>query len=65
MAMNGNTMGDAIKSAIDGLTAEQKQDPTTIWRTIATAIVSHIAANAVTSTGNVQGGADTRTGTIT
>jgi len=55
MAMNGNTLGTAIKNAINALTAEQKQDVEVIWQTIASEITSHIAGNAVVSVTSVSG----------
>ena len=55
MAMNGNTLGTAIKNAINGLTAEQKQDVEVIWQTIATCITAHITDNAVVAVTSVSG----------
>jgi hypothetical protein len=42
MAMNGDTMGSAMKAAIDALTTEQKMDRTAVFRAMAGAIVAHI-----------------------
>ena len=46
MAMNGNTLGSAIVTAVNALTSAQKADPTACWQAIAGAIVAHIQANA-------------------
>jgi len=65
MAMNGDTLGVAIETALDTLSNEDRADFTECMKALGGAIVDHITANAVTSTTNVQGGGDTRTGTIT
>lgn len=46
MAMNANTLGDAMKAAVDALTALQKQDAQTVYRALAGAIVAHIQGSA-------------------
>ena len=43
MAMNGNALGDAIRTAIAGV--GDKTDTTAIWQAIGTAIVTYIVAN--------------------
>ncbi len=77
MALVGPDLGDAIKSAIDGV--GDKTDRQSVFRAMGTAIVSYITANAqVTSTvavtsvsavtpgGGVSGpGTGSATGTIT
>ncbi len=79
MAMNGNTMGTAVKNAIAALspdmTQAQKDQLEIAWKAICTAIVTHISSNAtvavaVTSvagvtTGGGVSGPGTGTGTIT
>lgn len=65
MAMSGNNLGTEIKAALDALSAGDRADMTKCLQAMGRAIVDHIQANAQTSTPNVQGGADTRTGTIT
>ena len=47
MALNGNTLGTAISSALAGLSQSQLEDLETVWKTIAGEIVNHITANAV------------------
>lgn len=70
MALNGDVLGDAIKSAIDAL-PDPKTDRTAIFRAIGNAIVLHITANAavvVTSVSGVTTGGGVSgpgTGTIT
>ena len=64
MAMNGNTLGTAIKNAIDGLTQEQKEDLETVWQAVASQILSHITSNAEVATA-VTGTADLDTGDVT
>lgn len=46
MAMNGNTLGSAIVTAVNALTSAQKADPTACWQAIAGVIVAHIQTNA-------------------
>lgn len=48
MALNGNTLGDAIMAAVDAV--GDKTDRTALFRAIGNAIVSHITANAQVST---------------
>lgn len=68
MAMNGDTLGAAIKSAIDALA--DKTDRTALFKAMGDAIVQHIQANAtvtVTSVSGVTTGSGTSgpgTGTI-
>lgn len=47
MAMNGNTLGSAIVTAVNALSPTQKVDPTACWQAIAGAIVHHIQTSAV------------------
>lgn len=42
MALNGNTLGTAIKNTVSGMTLEQKQNLEIAWQTIASVITSHI-----------------------
>jgi len=49
MALNGITAGDAVATAIAGLTDEQKQDVNAIWQVIMTAIYTDIQANGIVS----------------
>lgn len=55
MAMNGNTLGTAIKNAINALTPAQKQDIEVVWQTIASQITTHITNNAVVAVASVSG----------
>lgn len=69
MALNGDTLGDAIKAAIDGLDPEDKTDRTQLFRAMGAAIVAHIQGSAVvsvnvTTTGNSTNQAGSGTGTI-
>lgn len=43
MAMNGNSMGDAMKAAIDG--TGDKNDRVALFRAMGQAVVAHIIAN--------------------
>ncbi|KKK59090.1 hypothetical protein LCGC14_3037890 [marine sediment metagenome] len=73
MAMNGNTLGDAIKSAVDGL--GDPTDRTALFRAIGNAITDHIANNAavavtvasvtLVTAGVASSGPGTGSGTIT
>ena len=54
-AMDGDALGTAIAAAINGLSAAQKEDLPTVWKTIAGVIVSHIQTNAVIVNGQVNG----------
>jgi hypothetical protein len=70
MAMNGNAMGTAVVSAIQGidssLTAPQLAQLTTAWQAICGAIVTYIEANAVVPPGiAVQVNTSTGTGATT
>jgi hypothetical protein len=74
MAMNGNTLGDAIKAACDAAVAANPTandaQRTAMWRAVGTAIVTHIASSAVVTVAGVtavQPGAGTSgpgTGTV-
>lgn len=44
MAMDANTLGDAMKAAVDAVV--NKQDSVAVYRALAGAIVAHIQANA-------------------
>lgn len=50
MALNGNALGDAVVTALEGvdgsMTDDQKAQLTTAWHAIGTAIVTYITANA-------------------
>lgn len=48
MAMNGDTLGNAIASAVDGLDLTTSPPPSTsdIWKTIGNVIVDHIVNSA-------------------
>lgn len=71
MALNPNACGEAVATALQALTAEQKNDPVIIWQTIMGIIYPDIIANAqviVTSVTGVSPGGGTSgpgTGTIT
>jgi hypothetical protein len=51
MALNGNTMGEEVVTALEGvdgsMTSDQITQLMTAWKAICGAIVSHIQANAV------------------
>ena len=72
MAMNGTTLGHAIRDAlIASGHAVAGSDTTAIWETIGNAIVAHIAANARVASGiavsvdpELGTGSTTGTGTI-
>ena len=49
MAMNGDTLGDAMKTAIDALSFTDQQDRQKALRALGNAIVDHITNNAVVS----------------
>lgn len=53
MAMNGDTLGLAIKAAVDGVT--NKTDRDALFKAIGGAIVAHIQANAVVAVTSVSG----------
>jgi len=53
MALNGNTLGDAIKAAVDGVS--DKTDRQAIFRAIGNAITTHITTNAVVAVASVSG----------
>lgn len=71
MAMNGNDMGDAVVTAIEGvdpsMTPDQIAQLRASWRAICSAIVTYMTANAavVTSTPGAQAGGSTLPGTGT
>jgi len=50
MALNGDDLGTAIKNAINGLSASEKEDLETVWQTIGGALVSYITSNAEVTT---------------
>lgn len=50
MALNGDALGTAIKNAINGLSASEKEDLETVWQTIGGALVSYITSNAEVAT---------------
>lgn len=56
MAMDGNTLGTAIVTAINALTTPQKNDPTACWQAIAGAIVAHIQGSATVTVKTTDGG---------
>jgi hypothetical protein len=49
MALTGTgaVLGAAMKSAVDGLTDEQKQDRDEVFKAMGEAIIAHIIANGV------------------
>lgn len=61
MAMNGNTLGDALAAAVAALSNADKADPTICWRTIANAMVAHITANATVTIKTTDGSLQTTT----
>lgn len=69
MALNGNTMGSAIATAVVALSQADKEIPEKVWQAVATKIVEHLIANAtitVTSvTGVTPGGGASGPGTAT
>ena len=65
MAMNGNALGTAIKTELDGLSSGDRENMEKCFQAIGRAIVAHIQGSAAVSTANVAGGSDTRPGTIT
>lgn len=50
MALNGDTLGDAIRAAVDAAVAAHGPDRTELFRAIGGAIVSHIVTNGVVNT---------------
>ena len=50
MALNSNTCGTALKSAIDGMSASDKQDTEKIWQILMDVIFDHITNNAEVTT---------------
>jgi len=70
MAMNGNTMGQEVATAImnSEATPEAKAAATELWQKICTAIVNHITTNAVVPAGitvATSGGPTSQTGSTT
>jgi len=69
MAMNGDTLGTAIKNAVQALniqagtpiTPNQIED---VWQAVSGQIVSHVQANAVVTVTGVQAGASQAGGTV-
>lgn len=53
MAMNGDTLGASLKSAIDAL--PDKTDRNAIWKAIGDTIVAHIQAHATVTVTSVSG----------
>lgn len=53
MPMNGNTLGDAMRAAVDAV--GDKTDRQAIFRAIGNAITTHITANAVVAVASVSG----------
>lgn len=53
MALNGNALGDAVVTALEGvdpsMTDDQKAQLTSAWHAIGTAIVAYVTANAQVS----------------
>lgn len=47
MAMSKAILGSAIKTAIEGLSENDKKDLQTIWETIADQFILHIQTNAI------------------
>ena len=73
MAMNGDTLGTAIKNALAafGIAAEDEAAVEAVWQAVAGAIVTHISTNAVVAAGitcavdaGTHNGATTGPGTI-
>jgi hypothetical protein len=64
MAMDGDILGTAIATAINGLTPAQKQDVTTIWKTIANVIVDHVSSTAEVTVAMDGNGLDTNGDTL-
>lgn len=54
MAMDANTLGDAMKAAVDAVV--NKQDSTAVYRAIAGAIIGHIQSNATVIVKTTDGG---------
>lgn len=50
MAMNGNTLGTEIDTAIRALSPAQQLLPVEVWKAISSAIVNHITGNAQINT---------------
>lgn len=55
MALNGDTLGDAMKAAVDALSDEDKADRVEVFRAMGAAIVAHIQAAAVVTVTSVSG----------
>lgn len=53
MALNANTLGDAMKAAVDAVV--DKTDRTAVFRALASAIVTHLTTNAVVNVTSVSG----------
>lgn len=69
MAMDKTALGNLIKSKIDILSAEEKQQEIPVWTAVAEAIIDHIKSNAeiaaLTQSGIVAGGGAGAPATIT
>jgi hypothetical protein len=51
MALNGDTLGAAIATAINGLSANDKNDIAKVWKAIANQIITHVKTATVTVPG--------------
>ena len=50
MALNGTTMGAEVKAALAAAGHPVDADAEAVWKTVCTAIVDHVTANAVVDT---------------
>jgi len=55
MALNGNTLGLLMKSNIDSLSDEAKQDRDELFKALGAAVVTHITTSAIVSVVSVSG----------
>ena len=55
MALNGDALGLAIKSAVDALTVEQAADREELFKAMGNAIVTYITTNAQVVVASVSG----------
>lgn len=70
MALDGDTLGDLMKAAVDALADEDKADRVAVFRAMGGALVAHVQTSAVvnvtvTTTGTASAQAGSGTGTVT
>ena len=65
MALNGDALGGLIVTAINGLSASDKEDLSKVWNAIGGEIVTHITTAGVVTVTGVTSGSGSAPGIIT